>query len=53
MSRTVTIELTDELYQAIEHAAETAALPATEWIATTLRQQFPSLDLNKRAFAGY
>ena len=40
MSQTLTLELSDEVYTAIRHHAETAGTSPAHWIATTLEQQY-------------
>ena len=40
MSQTLTLELSDEVYTAIRHHAETAGTSPAHWIATTLERQY-------------
>ena len=40
MSQTLTLELSDEVYTAIRHQAETAGTSPAHWIATTLERQY-------------
>ena len=40
MSQTLTLELSDEVYTAIRHHAETAGTSPDHWIVTTLEQQY-------------
>ena len=42
MSQVLTLELSDDEYQAVERAAEPAGQEPAEWIAMKLRQQLPS-----------
>jgi predicted transcriptional regulator len=40
MSQTLTLELSDEVYTAIRHQAETVGTSPAQWIVTTLERQY-------------
>lgn len=43
MSRTLTVEVSDEAYRAIEHRAEGAGASVASWLGGTLEKQFGAL----------
>ena len=40
MSQTLTLDLSDEVYTAIRHHAETAGTSPAQWVTTTLERQY-------------
>lgn len=42
MSHVMTLELTDEIYEAVKRAASENGLQPVEWVVNSLRQQFIS-----------
>jgi len=44
MSQTLTVELPDEIYQAVKKAAEAAGKTPAEWLVKDLRQRLPVPD---------
>jgi hypothetical protein len=46
MSQTLTLELPEEIYEAVMKAAAATGKPPAEWIATQLHQLLPSREPN-------
>ena len=46
MSQSLTLELPEEIYEAVRKAAEASGKPPAEWIATHLHQLLPSREQN-------
>jgi hypothetical protein len=44
MSQTLTLELPDEIYEAVRQAAEATGKPPAEWITTNLSQLLPARE---------
>jgi len=46
MSQTLTLEMPDDIYEAVMKAAEATGKPPAEWITTHLHQLLPSREQN-------
>src|SRR5712692_9077960 len=51
MSQTLTLELPDEMYEAVKQAADATGKPPAEWITTRLPQLLPSREAQEVRFA--
>ncbi len=52
MGHQLTLELPDEIYEAVKKAADATGKTPTEWIVTDLRQRLPARDERLRRHFG-